>query len=81
MLETNMRREAFQQKIGIGAPVSPNTQDSAQDSENSGVKVLFHPKSHVDELEALKDELNKAQQELRQQTVQLEKNQKNDDDD
>jgi len=69
--EARMRRTAFQQRVsaersgGSGAS-SQNTSAGA-----SGARVLFHPKTHDDELGALLDELNKTKEELRLQTERI----------
>ncbi|KAL7554818.1 hypothetical protein ACHAWF_018402 [Thalassiosira exigua] len=64
--ESALRRTAFMARVAA-------QNDGAVDSQNftpslrrrSGVRVLFHPKSHEDEMEAMKDELQNTKQELR----------------
>jgi len=62
------RRGAFREACAAAEESDTGTPNMRQTSEKkfrtSGLKVLFHPETHVEEMEALKDELTKSKEEL-----------------
>jgi hypothetical protein len=72
--EAEQRREEFLRRTGTtGTPATTTTQNCSRNitvqHSGLGAKVLFHPKTHKDELEALKEELHRTQQQLLQRHI------------